>query len=330
MSFDDLFNDEALDSKMSFLEENKSNGKDGLYRFDMSKVTDKKRGYVATLRFLPNFTKDGKLGESAIEKTTHYVDLKDMSELRGYYDSPKNTNYDTGEPFSDTCPLSDCYWKLYNSNNAIMKERAGVLNYSTKWYSYVLVIEDKQQPELEGKIMVFQYGKQIREKILQEDRGEITGEKCKIFSLKKGKDFRFIVKETKNEKNQVMPSYITSQFVSETSTIKIPASGGELKNVPLGEDGNFKDEHKKKISDFLLSRDVEVESFAPKALSEDQERKIREIISHLTGKPNVTNATEEDFSFDDVGGDTSNEKKEEVTTESSSSSSDDDFDFDDF
>lgn len=329
MSFDDLFNDDALDSKMSFLDDSsKPTGKDGLYRIDMAKVSDKKKGYLATLRFLPNFKKEGTIGESAIEKSTHFVDTKDMTELRGFYDSPRNTNYETGKPFADSCPLSDCYWKLYNSNNAIMKERASVLNYNTKWYSYVLVVEDKQQPELEGKIMVFQYGKQIREKIMQEKSGEITGEECNVFSLKNGKDFRLIVKETKNEKGQVMPSYIMSQFVSETTTVKIPSSNGELKNVPL-EDGDFKAEHKTKISEFLLNREVEVESFAPKALSEEQERKVREIIGHLTGRTTPTStATEEDFSFDDVSESSSSDDFETETTQSGGS--EDDFDFDDF
>ena len=38
-------------------------------------------------------------------------------------------------------------------------------NYSKKYYSYVLVVEDEQQPELVGKIMILQYGKTIKDKI---------------------------------------------------------------------------------------------------------------------------------------------------------------------
>ena len=73
---DDLFNG-GLESKMDFLNDAKtSNNNDGIYRVDLSKVKDKKRGWRSLVRILPNLTKDGKVGQSAIEKITHYVDIK--------------------------------------------------------------------------------------------------------------------------------------------------------------------------------------------------------------------------------------------------------------
>jgi hypothetical protein len=77
--FDDLF-DGGLDSKLDFLNDKKSISADGIYRIDMSKVQDKKKGYKSVIRFLPNFTKDEKVGQSAIEKITHYVDIKNAKE----------------------------------------------------------------------------------------------------------------------------------------------------------------------------------------------------------------------------------------------------------
>jgi hypothetical protein len=67
---DDLFNG-GLESKMDFLNDTKtSNNNDGIYRVDLSKVKDKKRGWRSLVRILPNLTKDGKVGQSAIEKIT--------------------------------------------------------------------------------------------------------------------------------------------------------------------------------------------------------------------------------------------------------------------
>ena len=87
---DDLFNGN-LDSKMSFLNEGGSQkSNDGIYRVDLSKVKDKKKGWRSVVRFLPNLTKEGKVGESAVEKITHYVDIKNPRELSGWFDSPKN------------------------------------------------------------------------------------------------------------------------------------------------------------------------------------------------------------------------------------------------
>ena len=153
--FDDLFNG-SLDTKMDFLNEQKATNNDGIYRVDLSKVKDKKRGWRSVVRFLPNLTKDGKVGQSAIEKVTHYVDIKQPRELSGWFDSPKN--------FNEKCPLTDLYYTMQNSKNAILIEKSKQLKYSKKYYSYVLVIEDEQQPELVGKIMIFQYGKTIKDK----------------------------------------------------------------------------------------------------------------------------------------------------------------------
>src|SRR5690606_16452654 len=121
----------------------------------------------SVIRFLPNFTKEGKVGQSAIEKITHYVDIKNVKELSGWFDSAKN--------FNEKCPLTDLYYSMLNSKNAILIEKAKCLKYSKKYYSYVLILEDDQQPELVGKIMIFQYGKTIRDKILAEKTGEISG-----------------------------------------------------------------------------------------------------------------------------------------------------------
>ena len=74
----DLFEGvDAEDESLNFLE-NKGSNLDGIYR---PKITDKTKGYKAKVRFLPNLTKEGKVGPAAIEKHQHYVDLKNNPEL---------------------------------------------------------------------------------------------------------------------------------------------------------------------------------------------------------------------------------------------------------
>jgi hypothetical protein len=171
---DDLFGTN-LDTKMDFLNEKKPQSADGVYRIDLTKVKDKKRGYRSVVRFLPNLTKEGKVGQAAIEKIAHYVNIKEAKELSGWFDSPKN--------FGEKCPLTDLYYQMMNSKNVVLQEKAKCLNYSKKYYSYVLVLEDEQQPDLVGKIMLFSYGKTIKDKIAAERNGEITGVSCNIFVL---------------------------------------------------------------------------------------------------------------------------------------------------
>jgi len=271
---DDLFGG-SLDSKMDFLNEKKVSNSDGVYRIDLTKVKDKKRGYRSVIRFLPNLTKDGKVGQAAIEKIAHYVNIKDAKELNGWFDSPKN--------FGEKCPLTDLYYQMMNSKNVLLQERAKSLNYSKKYYSYVLVIEDEQQPDLVGKIVLFSYGKTIKDKIAAERNGEITGVPCNIFDLAGGKDFVLLAKEISTG-DENYPDYKNSMFKPEITSLPMYNSEkGIFKNVPVV-DGKVDSRAQQIVKEFLLNREHDLEEQAPKKLSEEHQGKINEIIGHLTGK----------------------------------------------
>jgi len=67
MELDDLFGGN-LDNTMDFLKEKKAVNSDGIYRVDLTKVKDKKKGYRSVVRFLPNLTKDGRLDNQQLRK----------------------------------------------------------------------------------------------------------------------------------------------------------------------------------------------------------------------------------------------------------------------
>lgn len=290
---DDLFNG-GLDKKMDFLNEQKQVNNDGIYRVDLAKVKDKKKGWKSVVRFLPNLTKEGTLGQSAIEKITHYVDIKSAKELSGWFDSAKN--------FNEKCALTDLYYSLTNSKNAILQEKAKCLKYSKKYYSYVLIIEDDQQPELVGKIMIFQYGKTIKDKISAARNGEVD-EPCNVFDLSAGKNFVLSVKEIQTG-DETYPDYKGCSFKSETSSLPIWfEEKAAFKNVPLV-DGKVDPKAQVMVKEFLLKREHDLEEFSPKRLSEEQQAKVNEIIGFLTGKASSsfkkeTVATEDDFDFEE-------------------------------
>jgi hypothetical protein len=312
---DDLFNG-GLDSKMDFLNEAKTTNNDGIYRVDLSKCKDKKKGWRSVVRFLPNLTQEGKIGQSAIEKITHYVDIKNQKELSGWFDSPKN--------FNEKCPLTDLYYTMQNSKNAILIEKSKQLKYSKKYYSYVLVVEDEQQPELVGKILIFQYGKTIKDKISAEKNGEISGVPCNVFDLSAGKDFVLVVKEIQTG-DETYPDYKMSMFKPESTSLPIYFKDKAVfKNAPLV-DGKIDPNVQGKVKEFLLDRTNELEDFAPKHLTDEQQSKINEISDFLTGKAsasypsaNTVKPVSEDFEFEDSFT-TSN------TSTSSSTETEDDF-----
>jgi hypothetical protein len=293
---DDLFNG-GLDGKMDFLNEVKSsNNNDGIYRVDLKLAKDEKKGWRSVVRFLPNLTQDSKIGQSAVEKISHYVDIKSAKELSGWFDSAKN--------FNEKCALTDLYYQMQNSKNAILIEKSKQLKFSKKYYSYVLVLEDEQQPELVGKILIFQYGKTIKDKIMAEKNGEISGVPCNVFDLSAGKEFVLVVKKIQTG-DETYPDYKASMFRGETTSLPI-FKNGIFKNAPL-ENGKIAPNAQTVVKNFLLERNVELEDFSPKRLSDEQQAKITEITNFLTGKASssFTSAKAEakpssdDFSFDE-------------------------------
>lgn len=357
----DLFNDEELDRKSSYESKSNERGQDGLYRIDLDKVSpeNKSRGYRAVLRFLPNITdnpeyikaylgdrynEDAKvaLGPSHYEKISHFLNFQQegLTHLKGFYDDPTNINPKTQRPYTNEKwgPLAKVYFTLSKSNDFLVKQKANMINYNKKYFSYVLVIEDEQQPELVGKIMIFSYGKQIKDIIESESNGEATGVKCNVFSLNKGKDFVLLAKSksfNNGEKEVVAPDYTKSRFYESTSSIKLPkfTDDGRVEKfiqIPLNEDGKIKPEHQEKVTQFLLSREVQLEDFAGQKWTEEQEAKVSEAIDYFTGKTSggsssskSSNDEVDDFSFDSI----SSDKSEPVTTMDDELDDLDDLDF---
>jgi hypothetical protein len=348
MYTEDLFDDQQLSKKSSFDENTGERGQDGLYRIDLNKVSpdNKGRGYRAKLRFLPNFTNNPDyvkayagdkwnedlevaMGPSNYQKISHYLNIQQdsMSHLKGFYDDPTNINPKTQKPYTNEKwgPFATTYFNLKKSENALAVEKSKMIKYNNKYFSYILVMEDEQQPELVGKIMILSYGKQIKDIIESEKNGEATGLPCEIFSLKNGKDFVILAKEntfTNTEGKEVTaPDYTKSRFYESTSTVSLPKQTEDGKitfiNVPM-EDDKVKPEHQEKIVEFLLSREVELEAFAGQEWDEKTQEKVTEAIDYLTGKTSSNNSSKDtskvdDFSFDDASSESNSDDDDDDT-----------------
>lgn len=276
--------------ELAFLNKETKN-QDGIYRPRLEDAADPKGvGYKSTIRFLRNVLKDGSgTGPAAIEKHVHYADLQDFPELAGYYDCEKNISQQT------PCPLCATYWKLNKSNNQADVENSKRIKRSTKFYSYIMVIEDEQHPELVGKILVYPYGPKIKGKILAEKNGDV-GEKCNIYDFVTGKDFRLVIKLVKTPRPDgrpgtvEMPNYDTSQFLA-SSPIKIwNEKTAKFVTPPTTEDENGKvaitdKKWQAKIKEVILDRTVTLEDHAPslEGWSDEKRSNVEKIIKIITG-----------------------------------------------
>jgi hypothetical protein len=284
---DFLFSGIGADDESLNVFDQKTANNDGIYRPNLKDAKDKKIGYRATLRFLPNILENGNLGPSAIEKHIHYVDMKNYPKLAGYYDCRKN--------YEPNCELCTEYWKLFNSKNAADNEKAETIKRSTKYYSYIMVIEDDQHPDLVGKVLIYPYGFTIKEKINSEKIGEVTGEKCNVFDLIDGKDFKLIIKEKGGFQN-----YDASSFM-EKSPIKIyNETKKEFRPVPIetiqvdGKDQNIISTNPKvrtKLSEILTQKPVNLNDH--KAIEWDTEMigKVDKVLSVLSGNVEIDSET---------------------------------------
>jgi hypothetical protein len=164
-------------------------GKDGVYK--------------SLIRFLPNVANPKK---SKIHK--YYVWLKDPVD---------NSNFvaDCPSTVGKKSILKDIFWKLKNSPSAKDQELAKSFARKEDYYSLIQVVKDPNKPELEGKIMVFKFGKKVADMIEQQIKPEY-GTPCNPFDLFEGKNFGVHVRKVGDWNN-----YDLCQFVGEKEGIRI-------------------------------------------------------------------------------------------------------------
>ena len=187
------------------------------------------------------------------------------------------------------------YWKLKNSKNASDVEKAELISRNTKYYSYILVIEDEQNKELEGKILIYPYGFKIKEKIKDQKDG-LSGEPCNVFDLANGKNFKLVIKQLGE-----FPNYDSSTFMDITpiqiqgkkAPVEVDAKTGKNKitNVKV----------KEKITQFLMERTVNLEDHLAKEWSAEERYKVSQILEILVGNEiNVTQRAASKSASDNV------------------------------
>jgi hypothetical protein len=240
----DIFN---LDGDM-FVTKNEAKSKD--LEFYKPYPEDGKDGvYKSLIRFIPNSADPKK---SKIHK--YYVYLKD----------PK-----TGDGFSADCPstvgkksiLKDIFWKLKNSHSAADQELAKSFSRKEDYYALVQIVADKHRPELEGKIMIFKFGKKINDLIEAQLKPEY-GDPCNPFDLFDGKLFGVHVRKVGEWNN-----YDLCQFVGERCSITVEGKKMEKSQGDMNT-----------ILEYLKTGPQNLSSFDYKEWDDNMTEKVMEII----------------------------------------------------
>jgi len=213
-------------------------GKDGVYK--------------ALIRFVPNVFN---LKKSKIHK--YYVWLKDPVDNKTFVaDCPTTVGKKS--------ILKDIYWKLKNSPSAKDQELSKSFSRKEDYYALIQVVQDKNHQELEGKIMIFKFGKKVNDLIEQQIKPEF-GTPCKPFDPIEGKNFLLHVRKVGDWNN-----YDLCQFVGEREPIVI--NGKPLEKTEAGS---------KLFVDYLKTGPSDLVKYDYKEWSEEDREKIMAIIRNL-------------------------------------------------
>jgi hypothetical protein len=199
MSNLDIFN---LDAE-SFVTKTKKEGSVDLEFYKPYPESGKDGVYKSLVRFVPNHVDPTK---SKIHK--YYVYLNDPV---------------SGDSFSVDCPstvgkksvLKDIFWKLKNSHSAADQELAKSFSRKEDYYALVQIVQDKNNTELEGKIMIFKFGKKLNDMLEAQLKPEY-GSPCNPFDLFEGKLFSIHSRKVGEWNN-----YDLCSFVGEKGPIEI-------------------------------------------------------------------------------------------------------------
>lgn len=179
------------------------------------RIKDGKDSYEAIIKFLPNLKDTSK---SIVNKWTIFLDNPVTTEKK-MVDCPST--------IKQKSILQDLYFALKNSEDASENDLKDKFSRKQQFYSLVQIIEDKQNPELEGKIKIFQYGVQVYD-IIEKIMNPKTSHKeaNNPFKLFSGKSFELLIEK----QGSGYPKYTSSSFLNKTHNLVI--NGKEVSNDP--------------------------------------------------------------------------------------------------
>jgi len=228
--------------------------------------SDKGKGgvYQSVIRFIPYWQNPK---NSLQEKWVSWL-VDPVTQKGRFVDCPSSI----GKPSL----LQDMYWKLKKSESVLDQKKADIFSRRHNFGSLIQIIKDDNQPELEGKIMYFSFGKKIWEKIDAELK-PIIGDPHNPFDILKGKAFALVVTKVSGYNN-----YDQSKFVNTVIPLCIPNEAGKL--IPINESSD-----KQMVFDFLKTNSPDISKYAFKEWDTDMKDYVNHVITAVTGQVQSNN-----------------------------------------
>lgn len=196
--------------------------------------------YTSVIRFVPFWKEPAK---SLKKKVVTYLTSPLTNEKRAV-DDPTSVGQKS--------IIVDTFFKLKNSENVLEQENANAFKPQTKYSTLVQIIKDENRPELEGKILIWKFGKKLYEKI-DAVLNPSFGEPARPWDIINGKAFAIKIR-----KDGKWPSYDQCMFTDTSVALMMPNEDGKYTQITANTD-------KQKVYEFLKtnSPDLSVEDYKP-------------------------------------------------------------------
>lgn len=179
-------------------------------------------------------------------------------------------------------PLQDMFFKLRNSESVQMQQKAEIFSRKHSYSALIQVIKDEQNKDLEGKILVWNFGVKVFDKLKAESK-PIIGDPNNPFDLLYGKIFSLTITKVKGFNN-----YDQSKFLDKVIPLLLPISA-------KGELTSFTEEHTLKpindktsreiVFNFLKENSPDLSEYSYKEWDQETHEYVNQVILAVTGSP---------------------------------------------
>ena len=225
LSFDNL--QKTIEEQNNPQKANKDKYKDDRY---WKPVRDKSGNGFAVIRFLPPVLDANGEPEDAV-----WVKLFDHA-FQGptgkWYIEKSLTTLDQKDPCGE---LNSYLWNSTKDDNHPNRKQAREQKRRVKYVSNVLVVKDPANPENEGKVFLFSYGKKIKDKIDNAMFPKIPSlPKLKVFDPIEGANFNLIIETVSNFPNNDQSRFDGPTAIDESDIDRIMSQAHSLLELKTG------------------------------------------------------------------------------------------------
>lgn len=247
--------------------------------------TDKAGNGTATIRFLPRI--DGDENELPWVKVFSHGFQGPTG--KWYIENNLNT-------INQEDPVSNLNQQLWNSGIEANKEIARKQKRRLSYYANILIISDPKNPENEGQVKIFKFGKKIFDKIMDKAKPTFEDETpINVFDLWEGANFKLRQRTVAGYPNYDESSFSDKITLGEDDKIvKVMSSRYNLQELLYPNNFKSYDELKKKL-DSVLAND----SFTPRTAEQIADEFDIKIV-----QPESTKVTSSSVSLSDDDDDT--------------------------